>query len=185
MNTALRNYLLVIKTGNNSYLPIEWETINDYQKENLYTLEGIDTFTSRFSESELLNEALDQNIVSPDDPYRTLSIIFKENGKNREVKEGIIYRDSYETLTEEEFVAVLLKAVDTNDKETINNVIMQCKNKDNNPELEKFIYILKNINIFKEKGENGIKAALSMFYNLPYDLKRQIRLKVSKKIVFK
>ena len=185
MNTALRNYLLVIKTGNKSYLPIEWETIKSYNHENLYTLEGIDAFTSRFLEPELLLEALDQNIISRSDPYRKITIIFRENGAYREVKEGIIYKNSKDTLTEEEFLDVLFDAITNNDKETINNIIMQCKNKEQNEDLDKFIYVLKNFNIFKEKGPNGIKAGLSLYNYLPYDIRRKIRLKVSKKVVFK
>lgn len=184
MDTA-RNYLLVIKTGNNSYLPIEWQTIKDYNKENLYTLDGIDSFTSRFTEGELLYEAVEQNILSMDDPFRQVAIIYKENGKNREVKEGIIYKNTVNVLSEEEFLDVLLDIVTNDDKETLNNVIQQCNIKEQSQEVEKFIYVLKNINIFKEKGKNGIIAALNTFNEIPYDLRRKIRLKVAKKIIFK
>ena len=185
MDTAIRNYLLVIKTGNNSYLPIEWESISSYNKENIYSLEGIDNFTSRFNESQLLSEAVEQNIISLTDPYRNIAIIFKENGKNREVKEGVIFKDSYNILTEDELLDVLFDAINNNDKETINNILMQCKIKEQNQELDKFMYVLKNSNIFKEKGEKGIKAALSLYYNMPYEIRRKIRIKISKKVIFK
>jgi hypothetical protein len=185
MNTTLKDFLLVIKTGNKSYLPIEWETIKDYNHENLYTLEGIDAFTSRFIEAELLIEALDQNIISNKDPFRKITIIYKENGKEREVKEGVIYRDSDDVLTEQEFLDVLFDAISNDDKATLNDIIMQCNIKGVNEDLDRFIYVLKNASMFKEKGPNGIKAAISFYNYLPYEIRRKIRLKVSKKVIFK
>ena len=56
MSIEHRTYCLVIKRKNNDYLPVEWNLTKFYQGENLYTLEGIDKFTSKITRKELVTE---------------------------------------------------------------------------------------------------------------------------------
>ena len=49
-----QRFLLVIKRGNNDYLPLEWHRLEIYNNEDLSTLEGIDTFTSKIYLEDLI-----------------------------------------------------------------------------------------------------------------------------------
>ena len=47
-------YMLVIRVDKNNYRPLEWEQLPEYNKEDLTSLEGIDQFTSKQKEYNLL-----------------------------------------------------------------------------------------------------------------------------------
>jgi hypothetical protein len=59
-----RKYLLVIKRNNKDYLPLEWNLTSYYGGENLHTIEGIDQFTSKMTQGELIADIINNNIVS-------------------------------------------------------------------------------------------------------------------------
>jgi len=49
-----RTYCLVIKRKNNDFFPVEWNLTKFYEGENLYTLDGIDKFTTKITRKELI-----------------------------------------------------------------------------------------------------------------------------------
>lgn len=171
-----RTYCLVLKRKNNDYLPIEWNLLKFYNGENLYTLEGIDTFTSRITRKELIEELLNNNLVSPTDPFADFSIIFKSKGKTRELKEGSIFREDNAVLSEEQLIDFLVSIQDN--KQLVNEVYNICHFKEESEKVKEFKFILKNIGIFKLKGENGVKGALSIFKSISYENKRTIILRI-------
>jgi hypothetical protein len=171
-----RTYCLVLKRKNNDYLPIEWNLLKFYNGENLYTLEGIDAFTSKITRKELIEEILNCNLVNPTDPFAGFAIIFKNKNKTRELKEGSIFREDNAVLSEEELINFLVTIQDN--KQLINEVYNICHFKDESEKVKEFKFVLRNIGIFKLKGENGVKGALSIFKSISYENKRTIILRI-------
>lgn len=176
-----RTYCLVLKRKNNDYLPIEWNLLKFYNGENLYTLEGIDEFTSKITRKELIEELLNNNLVNPTDPSFGFAIIFKSKNKTRELKEGSIFREDNAVLSEEELINFLVTIQDN--KQLINEVYNICHFKEESEKVKEFKFVLKNIGIFKLKGENGVKGALSIFKSISYENKRTIILRVVDTII--
>ena len=171
-----RTYCLVLKRKNNDYLPIEWNLLKFYNSENLYTLEGIDAFTSKITRKELIEEILNCNLVNPTDQFAGFAIIVKNKNKTRELKEGSIFREDNAVLSEEELINFLVTIQDN--KQLINEVYNICHFKDESEKVKEFKFVLRNIGIFKLKGENGVKGALSIFKSISYENKRTIILRI-------
>ena len=175
-----RTYMLAIKRDNNDYLPLEWQYTKYYEKENMSTLDGIDHFTSLYFNDELLEEAVDSKLVNPFEKCKGLSIIYKEKGKFRELKEGVIFYNE-EFCLNFEFTCDFLE-YNSNNRLIINNIaniLGSFRNPSN--ELIQFIFILRNLSLFESKGPNGIKAAISKFLDIPYEEKRKVALIINRK----
>lgn len=173
-----KKYLLVVKRGNNDYMPIDWHILKSYNNENLNTIEGIDTFTTKHDKLSLINELIDNNILSLDDYFQEFAIIYPEKGKNRLVKEGVLFKDKKEYLNINNIISIIINNI--NDKQFINNLSNLCK--DENIKVQEFKYILKNIDIFKEKGINAIIAAISKFEEIPYEIRRKLSFNIIDKL---
>lgn len=181
METSLkRTYMLAIKRNNNDYLPLEWKYTKTYDKEDLSTLEGIDHFTSLSYTDELLSDALDAKLINPFEKFERLAIIYKDNGKFRELKEGIVDYDEEFCLNFDLLCQFLERNI--HNKNMINSICNILGSfRDPSNELIQFIFILKNIGIFEKKGHNGIKAALSKFDDIGYEEKRKASLIINRK----
>lgn len=173
-NIEDKTYMLVIKRDNKDYLPLEWNLFNNYNKENLNTLEGIDIFTTKTTKIDLLKEAISKNILSLDEKFRDFAIIYNEKGKTRELKEGPIFKEDKDVLNPNNIITFI--SVNIDNKEFINTIITLLK--DNKKEIEEFKYILKNINTFASRGNNAIVAALSTYNNLSYYDKRYLSIQI-------
>lgn len=178
LDESKRNYLLAIKRNNNDYITLEWHLTSMYKGENLNTLEGIDSFTSKTTRVDLIDEILKENMADRNDRFESFAIIYYEKGKNREVKEGTIFKEDL-FYNEDEFIALILTIIDN--KKALNKIYNLCNLKDTNSKLEEFKYILKVIDAFKIKGNKAVLAALLQFKKIPYETKRIILLKASKK----
>lgn len=173
-------YMLVIKVDKNNYRPLEWEQLSSYNKEDLTTLEGIDKFTSKQKEYKLLEEIMDKALVEPNDLFNSFSIIYKEKGRVREIKEGVIFEDNSDSINDKEIINILKE--NYNNKNLINHIInILNKNKDQQTNQE-FIIILKNLDYFAEKSKNALIAALDKYKELNYKEKRTIGLSILTKI---
>ena len=176
MSIEHRTYCLVIKRKNNDYLPVEWNLTKFYQGENLYTLEGIDKFTSKITRKELVTELLNQNIINPDDEFMGFSIIFKSKNRTRELKEGSIFHEDNAVISEGQLIDFLVGIQDN--KALLNEVFNLCHFKEDDEKVKEFKFVIKQIDLFKLKGENGVKAAFSTFKSISYDKKRTIILRI-------
>jgi len=175
-------YFLVVKNGKNSYLPLDWTSTKYYNNENLYTLPGIDSFTSKITRYDLLKEIMDQNLIDGDDIFLSFEILFYEKGKNRIIKEGPIFEED-EVLNEELLIEYIINNM--SNKELINNILMQTNSiKEEDSTLEEFRNILKNISYYENK-ESLLRADLQIFKYISYEYKRIISIKVSNKILKK
>lgn len=175
-----KTYLLVIKRNNNDYLPLEWHLTSYYNGENLSTIEGIDSFTSKITKAELLAEVLKLNMIDDDEKFLDFAIIYYEKGKNREEKEGTIFLEDQIDLNTENFINYIAKAVE--DKIFLNQLYNACYSKKEEQALTEFKFILKNINYFINRGHNAVYAALSIFNKISYLQKRDIMIKVIRKL---
>ena len=172
-SNATRKYLLAIKRDNNDYLPLEWFRSRFYNGESFNSLEGIDSFTSHLTQQELLDDGLDLGLYDLEDKFMNFSIIFHENGKWREVKEGCIFGDVPQ-FSDEEFVETIM--IYATNKEVINN-ITNLFNKGFSSEASKQLFmVLKNISSFLDKGENYLRTALGVYDSMPYEERRKLRL---------
>lgn len=172
-------YMLVIKQGKNNYRPLEWNQLSKYNKENLNTLEGIDKFTKKYKEDELIDDILDNNLAELNDRFIKFAIIYKEKGKFREVKEGIVFEENKNLLNENYIQNILFE--NTNNKNLYNHII-NILNKDDSISSKEFIFILKNIEFFKDNGKNALIAALDKYSNLTYKTKRMLAINIVNKI---
>ncbi len=179
-SNATRKYLLAIKRDNNDYLPLEWFRSRFYNGESFNSLEGIDSFTSHLTQQELLDDGLDLGLYDLEDKFMNFSIIFHENGKWRELKEGCIF-EGLPQLDDEGFVDTIMAFA--SNKEVINN-ITNLFNKGFNSEASKQLFmILKNICTFLESGEDYLRNALEVFKSMPYEERRKLRLSTSSMLV--
>ena len=142
----------------------------------MYTLDGIDKFTAKTTRKDLINEILDKNLVSPDEQFECFAIIYKTKKGARELKEGVIFSEDTAVLSEDELIDFLLTIQDN--KQLLNEVFNICHFKDDDEQVKEFKFVLKQIDLFKAKGQNGVKAALSLFKKISYDKKRTIILRI-------
>lgn len=176
-----KTYLLVIKRGKNDYLSVEWNLLKSYAGENIYTLEGIDNFTRKMYTEELIAEVLKENIVSPEERFQSFSIIYRQNGKTHEIKEGTIFKENTNILSEDGLIGFIIENIDN--KQLLNEIYNLLNFKDKEEKLEEFKFILKNIDLFKNKSQNAVLAALSQFKFITYEKKRNIIMRTSEKVV--
>ena len=176
MPNSTRMYCLVIKRKNNDFLPVEWNLTKYYNGENLYTLEGIDSFTTKTTRRELLEDLLSQNILNPKDQFERFAIIYKGKKGAREFKEGAIFKEDNAVLSEDELVEFLCRIQDN--KQLLNEVYNICHFKEEDETIKEFKFVIKQIDLFKLKGEKGVRAAFSIFKKLSYEQKRTIILRI-------
>lgn len=181
INPDTKKYLLVIKRDNNDYIPFEWNLFPNQNDININSLEEIDSFTKSLTRVELLSKALSYNLIELSEKFTSFAIIYYENGKTRELKEGVIFKEDVEILNEQEFINFIIKNV--NNKSLINEIYNICNSKDSELHLDEFKFILKNINLFMAKGVNGLSIALSKFSEISYFRRRAIIIKVSENIL--
>ena len=135
-------YNLVMKIGNNNYQSFDFNLLSEYNGENLNTLEGIDTFTSKFSsEEELKMSLLEANFINAEDFSKEMKIIFYENGKMREEKYGICYQ---KLLASHEIITFIITNI--NNPQTLNKIYNEFAHRKNTSTfLNIVLNILKNI----------------------------------------
>lgn len=173
-------YMLVIRVDKNNYRPLEWEQLPEYNKEDLTTLEGIDQFTSKQKEYILLSDIMDNSLVEPNDFFQSFAIIYREKGRVREVKEGVIFIEESNSINDKEIINLIK---DNYSNKNLINHIINILNKNNEQQTNKeLIVILKNLNFFAEKSKNALIAALDKYKELPYKEKRTIGLNILKKL---
>ena len=176
-----KRYLLVIKRNNNDFLPVEWNLTDFYQNEDLYTLEGIDAFTSRLTQVELLTELVNKKIVDFNEVFMSFSIIYRQNNKTRELKESPIFKDETQILSEDELIDFIIENIE--DKVLLNEIFNILNPKDKDEKILQFKFVIKNIDLFKSRGTTGIRAALSILKDISYEKKRSIIIRISKTII--
>lgn len=182
MNPDDRKYYLVVRVGKNSFMPIDWTQTNFYHGENLYSLSGIDKYTSQILSLNLMDEIMHQGLMSPDDLFSSFEILYIENNTNHTVKEGPIFKEDEHILSEDELIEFIIENRDN--KETINNILMQCNIKETDEILENFKTTLRNI-VFFENDIDRLRNSLRIFKQLSYFQKRKISIRVSNSIILK
>jgi hypothetical protein len=183
MDTDNRNYLLVIKRRNNDFLPVEWHLTKFYNNENLNTLEGIDSFTRKITSLELIEEIVAKNLVEPTEQFEKFAIIYISNNKTRELKEGTFFKENNIIFSEDDLIKLIIK--NKNNKDFLNQIYNICNIKTSEEKIQEFKFIIKNLDLFEARGENGLKAALSIFKEISYAKKRTIILKITDTVLIR
>lgn len=176
MSNTSRMYCLVIKRKNNDFLPVEWNLTKFYNGENLYTLEGIDRFTTKITRKDLVQDLLAQNIINPTDQFSCFAIIYNTKKGAREFREGAIFKEDNAVLSEDGLVDFLVTIQDN--RQLLNEFYNICHFKEEDECVKELKFVIKQIDLFKLKGENGVRAAFSIFKKLSYEQKRTIILRV-------
>lgn len=176
-------YLLAIKRNNNDFLNIDWKLTKFYNGENLYTLEGIDSFTRKITTYELINEILEKHLIEKGELFQSFSIIYQTKKGTRELKEGTIFKENNVIYSEDDLIRFIIK--NKSNKQLLNMITNLCNFKDKEDKVEEFKFVLKNIDLFESRGANGLKAALSIFKDISYKKKRSIILKITDTIMVK
>lgn len=180
-NNNSKVYLLAIKRGNNDYLPLEWNLTKFYHNENLYTLEGIDSFTKNVTKKELLQEVLKLNMIDSNERYVDFAIIYPVNNKFNELKEGCIFKDDYEILDENTIISYII--ANRNNKSILNKITNLCKGKTEDSKVEEFKYLLKNLDLFITASPEKTFISLQKFKTVNYENRRSILIKLSKRVI--
>ena len=170
-------FFLAIKRRNNDYLPLEWNLTSLYNGEDLSTLEGIDSFTSRINEAELINAILNKNMVDVDDKFKEFVIIFKEKGVVRELSDGVCFDKNADFLKKSIIHGFLYDK--RNDKQVINKIYNFLNNKNGDQPLEELKYILNRMDTFLERGDLYAKIALAKVYELDYENLRSLGMYIA------
>lgn len=173
-------YMLVIKRDKNDYCPLDWHTLTIYDKEDLSTLEGIDKFTSKILPHDLISIILDESLAEDYDLFKKFTIIYKEKGKYREVKEEIIWSDIAPYVTDDSIINII--NINYQDKELINYIINLLNKHKENELYKELIFIFKNLDFFASKSKNAIKAALDKYKEIPYKDKRALSINIYRKL---
>lgn len=176
-----KKYSLAIKRGNKDYLPIDGTLLPIYNHENLSTLSGIDSFTSRFTEIELIENILSVNIVPPTERFIKFVIIFMEKGNIRELKEGPCFIENSSFLKKHTIYQFFTK--NFYNKVLLNKVYNFLNNKNNSKELEEFRYIINNIDFFLLKGEKVAIVAFQKIYELEHEESRKLGMYLAKNVI--
>lgn len=175
-----KKYMLAIKRNRGDFQPLEWNRLPFYDNENLSTLEGIDTFTTKTNLPTLLYTILDNNILDGRDYFQNFTIIFEEKERVREVKEGVAFEDSLPFFNDDLIIDLITTY--SNNGQFINEILNVLAKDKEDPQVQTFIMILKNRLLFKAKGDNYLKIALSNYKNLNYETRRKIALKIKVKL---
>lgn len=174
-----KNYMLAIRRNNNDYLPLEFNLTQEYKGEDLRTLKGIDEYTMKFENYELINSIIDANIVDPDEKFEEFVIIFHEKNKYRELKEGPIFKKDANLLDVEYITKAIVSLLDN--KDFINH-LYNLKDKFCDQNTLEFIYMLKNTSVIYSIKCEPIKIIKILYGNMPYEDKRMIGFIVYNKI---
>lgn len=161
------SYFLAIKRRNNDYLPLEWNLTSFYNNEDMQTLDGIDSFTKKISPTELILDILEKNIVDINENFVDFVILFKEKGVIRELLGGACFSDGASFLNANTIYKIIYE--NRHDKQFINKIYNYLNKVIGNEVFEDFKFLLKNLDLFKEKGDVVVKVALNKIYELDYE----------------
>ena len=161
-------YQLVMKQGRDNYQPFDLEMLSEFSKQQLTTLEGIDAFTSQFSNQESIKKVLlDANFIEADQLANELKIIFFENGRIREYKYGLCYRYNISFLNQDTIKNFIQQ--NFNNPQVLNKIYNEFSHKkDKSIYLEAILELLKNVKKFPNKD------VINYIDILPYNEKRNL-----------
>ena len=176
MQQETPEYYLVIRSGQKDYLPVDWSQTSIYEGEDLFSLKGIDTFTSKIHSIDLLREILNQKLITGDELFSSFEVLSLEKGNNHTIKEGPIFLEDEHVMSEGEFIEYII--ANRHNRNVIDNVLAQTSLKETSSNLGKFQLILRNIDFWGDDIER-LRDQLDTFKYLTYEEKRAICVRMS------
>ena len=167
----VRSYLLAIKRNNKDYLPLEFNLTKEYQGEDLTTLEGIDNFTKKLFDVDLIMSSLDSNIVDATEKFQSFVIIYKDKNKYRELKDGPIFKNDENILNIDYIANTIVNLLDN--KDFINH-IYNLKDRFINQLTLELVYLIKNVNYLYNATNKPQELIKNILEEMPYEDRRII-----------
>lgn len=186
----INNYSLSIRRGKNSFSPIEWTKLdmNEDKNANPYSLEAIDSFTSKITGFELITEVVNENFFSEDDYISSIEIIYHDNGGTRILPEGPCFKEDSEFLDVNNIADYII--ANLTDLQLINKLFNYLNKtaKVEDHDYYKFVRLLNySREIIKEGNKEKLEALNKLIENylhsLNYSEIRRIGMYISKKLI--
>ena len=166
-------YYIVIK-NNKDYRKIDISSLKEFTrvsrfKNDCYSLEELDLFTSKFNDIIDLKEVLyENNLINNDEILSDISIRIKSNNKLVKVKYDIVYSNSVKFLDTMYLKSVICTL--SNDKDYLNKLISYYRNSScNNENITKIRWILlgnsDEIDLYNVINDFIIKEIFKTDYN--------------------
>ncbi len=166
-------YYIVIK-NNKDYRKIDISSLKEFTrvsrfKNDCYSLEELDLFTSKFNDIIDLKEVLyENNLINNDEILSDISIRIKSNNKLVKVKYDIVYSNSVKFLDTMYLKSVICTL--SNDKDYLNKLISYYRNSScNNENIAKIRWILlgnsDEIDLYNVINDFIIKEIFKTDYN--------------------
>lgn len=166
-------YYIVIK-NNKDYRKIDISSLKEFTrvsrfKNDCYSLEELDLFTSKFNDIIDLKEVLyENNLINNDEILSDISIRIKSNNKLVKVKYDIVYSNSVKFLDTMYLKSVICTL--SNDKDYLNKLMSYYRNSScNNENIAKIRWILlgnsDEIDLYNVINDFIIKEIFKTDYN--------------------
>lgn len=166
-------YYIVIK-NNKDYRKIDISSLKEFTrvsrfKNDCYSLEELDLFTSKFNDIIDLKEVLyENNLINNDEILSDISIRIKSNNKLVKVKYDMVYSNSVKFLDTMYLKSVICML--SNDKDYLNKLISYYRNSSyNNENIAKIRWILlgnsDEIDLYNVINDFIIKEIFKTDYN--------------------
>lgn len=166
-------YYIVIK-NNKDYRKIDISSLKEFTrvsrfKNDCYSLEELDLFTSKFNDIIDLKEVLyENNLINNDEILSDISIRIKSNNKLVKVKYDMVYSNSVKFLDTMYLKSVICTL--SNDKDYLNKLISYYRNSScNNENIAKIRWILlgnsDEIDLYNVVNDFIIKEIFKTDYN--------------------
>lgn len=166
-------YYIVIK-NNKDYRKIDISSLKEFTrvsrfKNDCYSLEELDLFTSKFNDIIDLKEVLyENNLINNDEILSDISIRIKSNNKLVKVKYDMVYSNSVKFLDTMYLKSVICTL--SNDKDYLNKLISYYRNSScNNENIAKIRWILlgnsDEIDLYNVINDFIIKEIFKTDYN--------------------
>ena len=177
---STRTYNLAIKKKKKDYILLDVNKLPGFENENLNTLGGIDSFTSKQFKTDLLDSVIHEGIMKNKKDFVEFVPVYTINGKFREVKEGTIFKEDEIDISYDAFIDLFIK---NGEDKTLRNYILKLDFGDmKSLALEKFLDVIADYESIMDSEERIIKKYLSIVKDVPYQEYRILAINTYKKI---
>lgn len=156
-------YYLTIKEKNN-YKALNISTLSEFKrlskfKNNSYSLEELDLFTSKFNnEIELKTTLYQKGIIKKEDLTRKIEVRRKSSGKLEKVQYDLVFREQLKYLDIQYLMMKLLSF--SSDKEFLNKLLKHYRNSYNQKALRQINALIDGYS----DNDIRIESALNLFF---------------------
>lgn len=185
----MNNYLLAIRNNDGDYYPVRWELTpmryfqSKEEQGQAPSLEVIDRYTAFHEADTLIEELLRLGAIDVEHQDKPLVIIYYDEGKKREVTNGVLYEQEAEVINSATIKDFILNNMQ--EKAILNKVYNKFANREeNSPTLNAIMYLLNRIE-YVGRNLYNFKIALAEIDELPYLERRNLGLYIKRNLLVK